>query len=162
MSNLVHVRRPEGWPWGEAGLVDAPTPDKQKKKSRRKRSTSPLSQPSNAQPDAPVLTPPPAKRAKRAAAVGAARVVKRPNRKGKILVVVWCFVKLAHAYLCLPAFRASWVWTNASNKGCWHSVLLVLQQWKAETISCTLLVGLLSWCNQTQQLLVAAESHTML
>ncbi|DBA75732.1 TPA: hypothetical protein ACH3X1_010149 [Trebouxia sp. C0004] len=75
--------RPEGWPWSEAGLVDAPTPDKQKKKSHRKRSTSPVSQPSSAEPDAPILTPPPAKRAKRAAAVRAARVVKRPNRKGQ-------------------------------------------------------------------------------
>jgi hypothetical protein len=99
----VHVRRPEGWPWGEAGLVDTPTPDKQKKKSRRKRSTSPGSQPSNTDPHAAVLTQPPAKRAKRAAAVGAARVVKRPNRKGRTLIVMWCFVKLTHACLCLPA-----------------------------------------------------------
>ncbi len=81
----MHVRRPEGWPWGEAGLVDAPTPDKQKK-SRRKRSTSPVNQPSSADPDAAVLTQPPAKRAKRAAAVGAARVVKRPNKKGRTLL----------------------------------------------------------------------------
>ena len=100
----MHVRRPEGWPWGEAGLVDAPTPDKQKKKSRPKRSTSPFSQPSNKEPDAPALTPPPAKGAKRAAAVGAARIVKRPNRKGRILIVRWCFVELAHDYWCLPAF----------------------------------------------------------
>lgn len=100
----MHLRRPEGWPWGEAGLVDAPSPDKQKKKSRRKRSTSPVSQPSNADPDAAVLTQPPAKRAKRAAAVESARVVKRPNRKGRTLIVMWCFMKLAHACLCLPAF----------------------------------------------------------
>ena len=99
----MHVCRPEGWPWGEAGLVDAPTPDKQKKKSRRKRSASPASQPSDADPDADVLTQLPAKRAKRAAAVGAARVVKRPNKRGDHLRVMWCYVKPVHAYRCLLA-----------------------------------------------------------
>ncbi|DBA86388.1 TPA: hypothetical protein ACH3X2_005613 [Trebouxia sp. C0005] len=75
--------RPEGWPWGEAGLVDAPTPEKHKKNSRHKRSVSPVSHLSNTEPDAAALNPSPAKRAKRAAAVGAAKIVKRPNRKGQ-------------------------------------------------------------------------------
>ena len=33
------------------------------------------------------------------------------------------------------------VWTNASNKGHWHFILCVLQQWKAGTMLCTSSLG---------------------
>lgn len=79
--------RPEGWPWGKAGLPDEPPPEKQKKKGfRRKRSTSPVSRDANPTDDDgnSEVVKPATKRAKRGGGVGAAKVVKRPARRGEI------------------------------------------------------------------------------
>lgn len=79
--------RPEGWPWGEAGLPDEPSPEKQRKKgSRRKRSSSPVSRDANPTDDdgKSEVVKPVTKRAKRGGGVGAAKVVKRPTRRGEI------------------------------------------------------------------------------
>ena len=88
---LLDVCRPEGWPWAEAGLPEELQPSKQKQKGgRRKRSASPVSRDAShataadseaAQTDAETKTRP-AKRAKRAAGVGAAKVSTRPPRRG--------------------------------------------------------------------------------
>lgn len=81
--------RPQGWPWGEAGLPDDPSPETHKKKvSRRKRSSSPVSRDSAAHPmdGGSEVSKPAAKRAKRGEGVGAAKVVKRPARRGRYAV----------------------------------------------------------------------------
>ncbi len=54
------------------------------------------------------------------------------------------------------------VWTNASNKGCWHSVLLVHSKRKQEQLRTDRPLGS-GFVQSTQQPPVyAAESHTVL
>lgn len=81
--------RPTGWPWGQFGVVEEPTPKKRKQTaSRRKRSTSPASRTTSHMSAAEAahdeeISKPAAKRAKRTAGVGAAKVVKRvAGRRG--------------------------------------------------------------------------------
>ena len=82
------VCRPEGWPWGEAGLPDDALPEKKKQGSRRKRSSSPVSKDTrhadDAGPGSSEVSKPAAKQAKRSGRVGAAKVVKRSARRGTI------------------------------------------------------------------------------
>lgn len=103
------VCRPEGWPWGEAGLPDDASPEKQKKKgSRRKRSSSPVSRDishaDDAEPNSSEVSRPAAKRAKRSEGVGAAKVVKRPARRGKISSLE-CMFKIDGVLLHVQLFR---------------------------------------------------------
>ena len=73
--------------------MDTLSPDKQKKRKggRGERSSSPVSRGAShasgtdTHPDASEVTKPSAKRAKRAAGIGTARVVTRPVRKGTCL-----------------------------------------------------------------------------
>ena len=100
LQTCLYAYRPAGWPWGEAGLVDTPSPHKHKKRKggRRKRSSSPVSRDAShlsgtdTDTDASKVDKPAAKRAKSAAGVGHARVVKRPVRKGNCsdMFVVGC------------------------------------------------------------------------
>lgn len=90
MTLFSEAFRSAGWPWGQFGVVDEPSPKRKKQAtSHHKRSTSPASRTTSrksvagAAPDDEVSKPP-AKRAKRTARVGAAKVVKRgPGRRGE-------------------------------------------------------------------------------
>lgn len=80
--------------------MDTPSPDKHKKRKggHRKRSSSPVSRDAShvsgtdTDMDASKVKKPAAKRAKRTAGVGTARVVKRPVKKGECLhkLVIGC------------------------------------------------------------------------
>ena len=92
--------RSAGWPWGQFGVAEEATPKKNKTTGRRKRSSSPASRTTShksaaeAVPEGEVSQAPP-KRAKRAAGIGAPKVVKRgPGRRGDTYSHI-----LTHQYL---------------------------------------------------------------
>ena len=88
ISHLRTACRSAGWPWGQFGVADEISPKKRKTTSHRKRSSSPATRTASHKSAAEAVSgedvsKPPPKRAKRAAGIGAPKVVKRgPGRRG--------------------------------------------------------------------------------
>lgn len=68
----------------KAGLPDEPLPEKQKKVSHRKRSARDTDHSDDAGPGSSEVLKPASTPAKRSGGIGAAKVVKRPARRGTI------------------------------------------------------------------------------
>ena len=88
ISHLRTACRSAGWPWGQFGVADETSPKKRKTTSHRKRSSSPATRTASHKSAAEAVSgedvsKPPPKRAKRAAGIGAPKIVKRgPGRRG--------------------------------------------------------------------------------